>query len=157
MIAKSPCRRTARLSFPKENAMAKPASDPPPSDSPFSMSPQEAMEFMQRMWNPFGVPMPGFGIPGATAPAAPPKEAAGSTPPASPSGFQYPNPASMFMALDPVEVERKIGELKVIENWLAMSLNLMQMSIRTLELQKASLEALRGNTPSKPEGGRNRG
>jgi hypothetical protein len=32
--------------------------------------------------------------------------------------------------------------LRIIEGWLAMSLNLMQMSIKTLELQLASLEAL---------------
>jgi hypothetical protein len=53
----------------------------------------------------------------------------------------------MFAALDPVEVERKIGELRIIENWLAMSLDMMRMSIKTLELQKASLEAL---TPKRP-------
>ena len=32
---------------------------------------------------------------------------------------------------------------RVVENWLAMSLAMMQMSIKTLELQKASLEAMR--------------
>lgn len=116
------------------------------------------MEFMQRMWNPFGVPIPGFGVPGAAAPVSPPQQdAPASAPQSSPLGFQYPNPAAMFMALDPAEVERKIGELKVIEGWLAMSLNLMQMSIRTLELQKASLEALRGNAPPNPDEGRHRG
>jgi hypothetical protein len=139
--------------------MSKPPSDPPPAASPFPISPQEAMEFMQRMWNPFGIPIPGFG-------AAPPTPPAGATPqhpadPASPTAappqaVPYPNPASMFVTLDPAEVERKIGELRIIEGWLAMSLNLMQMSIRTLELQKVSLEALRGNAP-KPEGGRSRG
>jgi hypothetical protein len=56
----------------------------------------------------------------------------------------------MFAALDPAEIERKIGELKVIEGWLQMSLNLMQMSIKTMELQKASVEALRGSpSPAK--------
>ena len=45
--------------------------------------------------------------------------------------------------LDPAEVERKIGELKVIEGWLQMTLSMMQMSIKTMELQKASLEAMR--------------
>ena len=55
----------------------------------------------------------------------------------------FPNPAAMFATLDPAEVERKIGELKVIEGWLQMTLSLMQMSIKTMELQKASLEALR--------------
>ena len=49
----------------------------------------------------------------------------------------------MFATLDPAELERKIGELKVVEGWLTMSLNMMQMSIKTMELQKASLEALR--------------
>jgi hypothetical protein len=50
----------------------------------------------------------------------------------------------MFAALDPAEIDRKIAELKVVENWLSMSIGMVQMSIKTLELQKASLEALRG-------------
>jgi hypothetical protein len=98
----------------------------------FPFSPQDAMEFMQKMWNPFGVPMPGFGVPGAAAPQMP-----GATP--------FPNPAAMFAALDPVEIDRKIAELKIIENWLTMSVSMMQMSIKTMELQKASLEAMRGS------------
>jgi hypothetical protein len=69
-------------------------------------------------------------------PGAPP---APGLPPAAP----FPNPLAMFATLDPAEVDRKIGELRVIESWLAMSLNFMQMSIKTLEWQKASLEALR--------------
>ena len=113
-----------------------------PAGSNFPFSPEEALQFMQRMWAPFGVPMPGFGLPGAVG-AAPA--------PAMPAGAAFPNPASMFASLDPAEIERKIGELKVIENWLQMSLNLMQMSIKTMELQKASLEALRG--ASAPGGG----
>ena len=57
----------------------------------------------------------------------------------------------------PAEIERKIDELKIIENWLAMSLNMMQMSIKTMELQKASLEAMRGaHAPAsnRPAGGK---
>lgn len=107
--------------------------DSPPASSPFPFSPQDAMEFMQKMWNPFGLPIPGFGLPGTGA--LPASGEAGSLP--------FPNPAAMFATLDPAELERKIGELKVIEGWLQMSLNLMQMSIKTMELQKASLEALR--------------
>ena len=99
-----------------------------PGAGAFPFTPEEALQFMQRMWNPFGVPMPGFPLPG-TSPAA---------------GMPFPNPATMFASLDPAELERKIGELKIIEGWLQMSLNLMQMSIKTMELQKASLEALRG-------------
>ena len=95
--------------------------------TPFS--PQDAMEFMQKMWNPLGVTMPGFGMPGVA-------------PTATPGAMPFPNPAAMFAALDPVEVERKIDELRIIEGWLSMSLNMTQMSIKTLELQHASLEAL---------------
>ena len=98
-----------------------------------SFSPQDALEFMQRMWNPLGIAIPGFGGPPTTAPAAS----------AAPAGMPF-NPAALFPALDPAEIDRKIGELRIIENWLAMSLSMMQMSIKTMELQKASLEAMRG-------------
>jgi hypothetical protein len=90
------------------------------------------------MWNPFGVPMPGFAPPGT-----------GGVP--GPAGMPFPNPAAMFVTLDPVEIERKIGELRVIEGWLQMSLNLMQMSIKTMELQKASLEAMRAPPAAAPK------
>ena len=93
---------------------------------PFSA--QDALSFMQKMWNPLGIPIPGFGLPGASAAQAE------SAPP-------FPNPAMMFAALDPAEIDRKITELRIVENWLSMSLNMMQMSIKTLELQRASLEA----------------
>jgi hypothetical protein len=112
-------------------------------------------EFMQKMWNPFGVPVPGFGLPGAAAgvPGMVPPVAGAS------SGLPFPNPAMMFATLDPAEVGRKIIELKVIEGWLQMSLKLMQLSIKTMELQKASLEALRGaqvpGVEKSPSGERN--
>jgi hypothetical protein len=119
---------------------------------------EDAMAFMQRMWNPFAVSMPGAVPVSAPQPApAQPAPASATSGQASPSSAEagaaamasmmpmlpFPNPAAMFAALDPAEVERKIGELKVIEGWLMMTLNLMQMSIKTLELQRASLEALR--------------
>jgi len=95
--------------------------------TPFT--PEQAFDFMQRMWNPFGL-----SVPGMTTPPAPGMQ---------PAPLPFPNPLAMFATLDPAEIDRKIGELRVIEGWLAMSLNFMQMSIKTLELQKASLEALR--------------
>ncbi len=110
--------------------MSQPPPDPSSPSSPFPFAPQDAMEFMQKMWNPFGVPIPGFGMPGMMAGA-------------QPGGTPFPNPASMYATLDPAEIERKINELKVIEGWLTMTLSMMQMSIKTMELQKSSLEALR--------------
>ncbi|HEY7378007.1 MAG TPA: PhaM family polyhydroxyalkanoate granule multifunctional regulatory protein [Steroidobacteraceae bacterium] len=122
--------------------MAEPPKPPkssksPPQQAPFPFTPQDAMSFMQRMWNPFGVAIPGFGAPGVPPPQS------GAAPAAAPM-MPFANPAMMFAALDPAEVERKIGELRIIEGWLKMSLDMMQMSIKTMELQKASLEAMRG-------------
>ena len=105
-------------------------------------------QFMQKMWNPFGVPMPGFGVPttGMGAPEAAATPLAGVA-----GGMPFPNPAAMFATLDPAELGRKIDELRIVEGWLQMSLHLMQLSIKTMELQKASLEALRGPQGAAPE------
>ena len=113
------------------------ATDPKQTDpsqgagNAFPFSPQDALDFMQRMWNPLGLAVPGFAAPAQAAQAQP--------------GMPFPNPAAMFPALDPAEIDRKIAELRIIENWLTMSVNMMQMSIKTMELQKASLEAMRGS------------
>ena len=142
----------------------------PPGDAPGSLpfSPQDAMAFMQKMWNPFALPMPGSSagavtptdaaaVPGGASPAS-----SAASPAASaalpgmmggvmPGMLPFPNPAAMFAALDPVEIARKIDELKIVEGWLTMSLSVMQMSIKTLELQHASLEALQAaHAPAKP-------
>ena len=101
---------------------------------------QDVADFMQRMWNPLGVSVPGFGVPGAAAPTP----GFGPAFAAPAGGMPFPNPAAMFATLDPAEVERKIAELRIVEGWLQMSLHMMQLSIKTLELQKVSLEALRG-------------
>ena len=111
---------------------SKPTDPPPGAGAAFPFTPHDALEFMQRMWNPLGLAMPGFAAPGQSAPQGPP-------------GMPFPNPAAMFAALDPAEIDRKIAELRIIENWLTMSVNMMQMSIKTMELQKASLEAMRGS------------
>jgi hypothetical protein len=145
-------------------------SEPPKGPDPTApFSAQDAMAFMQRLWNPFAMPMPGSAS-GAVAPTDPPGAGRGAaTIDAAPSTrasavhammgsmmpgmLPFPNPAAMFAALDPVEVERRIGELRIIEGWLAMSLNVMQMSIKTLELQHASLEALHAaHAPTKQKG-----
>jgi len=121
----------------------------PPGGGTPPFSPQDAMAFMQKLWNPFGLPMPGL------MPQASPD--AGVAAPGGMPGMPFPNPAAMFAALDPVEIERRIYELKVIEGWLAMSLNMMQMSIKTMELQKASLEAMRSthaSSSNRPQGGK---
>ena len=130
-------------------------SKPAGGTAPFSA--EDAMAVMQKMWNPFALGWPGA-APGVVAAAeSPPASSAADAAATSqfapalqammgglmPGMMPFPNPAAMFAALDPAEVERKIGELRIIENWLSMSLNMTQMSIKTLELQHASLEAMR--------------
>lgn len=114
--------------------------DKPAQTFPFST--QEALDFMQRMWNPLGIPMPGFA-------AMSPPATGGAPGVGAAAGMPFPNASAMFAALDPAELDRKIAELRVVENWLTMSLSMMQMSIKTMELQKASLEAMRAGTPSR--------
>ena len=40
------------------------------------------------------------------------------------------------------EVDRRIAELKSVETWLNMNLNVLRMSIQALEMQKAGLAAM---------------
>jgi prefoldin subunit 5 len=44
--------------------------------------------------------------------------------------------------LDPAEIEKRIADLEVVRNWLEMNLNLLQVSIKTLEMQKSALDTL---------------
>lgn len=101
-------------------------------------TPQEAMEFFQKMWNPLGLPVPGMTPPTGDSPAA-------AMPGMPPFPFP-PNAMNPFMNFDPAEVEKKINEFKSVETWLTMQIGALQMTIKTLEMQKASLEALRAQT-----------
>ena len=77
---------------------------------------KDMLEFMQKMWNPLGFPLPGMVAP----------------------------------TIDVAEVERKLGELRSVESWLKMNLGLLQMTIKTLEMQKSALETLAAGSSPKP-------
>ncbi len=58
----------------------------------------------------------------------------------------------MAPTLDPSEIERRIAELRSVENWLNMNLNVLRMTIQGMEMQKSGLEALRESvTGAKPQ------
>lgn len=80
---------------------------------------KDMLEFMQKMWNPLGFPLPGMVAP----------------------------------TVDVGEIERRLGEMRSVENWLKMNLGLLQVTIKTLEMQKAALETLSGKAADKPESG----
>jgi hypothetical protein len=52
----------------------------------------------------------------------------------------YPLQSLMFPVLDAKELEKKIGELEAVEHWLKANLNLLQLSIKSLEYQRALLK-----------------
>ena len=41
------------------------------------------------------------------------------------------------------EIERRIAELRSVENWLNMNLNVLRATVQGLELQKSGLAAMR--------------
>ncbi len=76
---------------------------------------KDMLEFMQKMWNPMGFPLPGMVAP----------------------------------TINVEEIDRKLVELHNVENWLKMNLAFLQMTIKTLEMQKSALEALSGKGTEK--------
>ena len=59
-----------------------------------------------------------------------------------------PIPGMAVPTFDPKEVEKRIAELKSVEAWLTMNLNMLKFSIQGLELQRAALQAMK--TASEP-------
>lgn len=52
----------------------------------------------------------------------------------------YPLQSLMFPVLDAQEIEKKLGELQVVEHWLRANLTMLQMSIKSLEMQRSLLK-----------------
>ena len=55
-----------------------------------------------------------------------------------------PLPGMAMPTLDPQEIDKRITDLRSIEGWLNMNLNMVKFSIQGLELQRATLLAMRG-------------
>jgi hypothetical protein len=66
--------------------------------------------------------------------------------------LNFPIPGMLTPTIDVEELDKKIRELKSVENWLKMNLGFLQMTIRTLELQKTALEALNASGKDDAEG-----
>ena len=63
----------------------------------------------------------------------------------SPMGL--PMPGVVAPLLDPKEVDKRITDLKSVENWLTMNLNVLRMTIQGLEMQRATLAAFQSMQP----------
>jgi hypothetical protein len=51
----------------------------------------------------------------------------------------YPVQSLMFPILDKKEIDKKIAELETVEHWLKANINMLQLTIKSLEYQKAML------------------
>ena len=59
----------------------------------------------------------------------------------------FPIPGMLAPTVDVAEIEKKIAELKTVETWLTMNVAFVQMTVKTLEMQKAALDSLTGGAP----------
>jgi hypothetical protein len=57
-----------------------------------------------------------------------------------------PMAATFAPTLKVEEIDRRIAELKSVENWLNMNLGALRMTIQGLELQRSTLAAMQGAT-----------
>jgi len=67
----------------------------------------------------------------------------------------FPIPGIFTPTMDVGEIDKKIAELGSVENWLKMNLTFLQMTIKTLQMQKSALQTIRessaaGPSPPKP-------
>ena len=53
-----------------------------------------------------------------------------------------PIPSAMTPTLDPEELDKRIADLKTVEQWLMLNLNLLRGSVQALELQRATLSSM---------------
>jgi len=63
----------------------------------------------------------------------------------SPMGL--PMPGMVAPLLDTKEIDKRITDLKSVENWLTMNLNVLRMTIQGLEMQRATLLAVQAMQP----------
>jgi hypothetical protein len=52
----------------------------------------------------------------------------------------YPLQSLMFPVLDPKEIQRKIAELETVEHWLKANVNMIQLTVKSLQYQLALLK-----------------
>jgi hypothetical protein len=77
-----------------------------------SANPSDPFEFLKKLWAPMGLPMSGTGMPGM-----------------------------VFPTVDVAEIERRMNELRSVESWLSLNIEIVRTTIKALEAQRATLQA----------------
>ncbi len=57
----------------------------------------------------------------------------------------FPIPGLFQPTMDVAEIEKKIQELHAVENWLKLNLTFVQMTVKTMEMQKSALETIQAS------------
>jgi len=65
----------------------------------------------------------------------------------------YPLQSLMFPVLDAKELEKKIAELETVEHWLKANLNMLQLTIKSLEYQRQMVKGGERIRAAMEEGG----
>ncbi len=58
------------------------------------------------------------------------------------SAMGVPTPGVAMPTLDPAEIEKRLGELRSVETWLTLNLNMLRMTIQGMELQLSAVKAM---------------
>ena len=64
-------------------------------------------------------------------------------------------PGIITPTLDVDELDKRITDLRAVEGWLKMNLNMLQMTIQGLEVQRATLAAMRAMSQPGEDNGEN--
>ena len=54
-----------------------------------------------------------------------------------------PVPGMAMPTLDPAEIEKRVADLRSVETWLTMNLNMVKLAIQGLEVQRSALLAMK--------------
>lgn len=95
---------------------------------PFSNTVGDSLELMKRMWGMAG--LPGIPSPGNLASMA----------------VRIPQqlPNMLAPTLDVDELEKRISDLRAVEQWLELNAGMLRTAIQSLEVQRATISTLKG-------------
>lgn len=87
----------------------------------------ESLELMQKMWGMGNLPTPG-GLASMTA------------------RMPQQLPSMLAPTVDIGELDKRIADLRAVEQWLELNANMLRTTIQTLEVQRATIATLKGIT-----------
>nr|WP_211159846.1 PhaM family polyhydroxyalkanoate granule multifunctional regulatory protein [Aromatoleum aromaticum] len=73
------------------------------------------------------------------------------------SSMGFSLPGMVTPTLDVDELDKRIADLKAVENWLKMNLNMLQMTIQGLEMQRVAIATMQAMTQQAREATENPG